>query len=38
MSRACSAHGNEEECMWNFGRKDRTKIPQGTPRWEDNIT
>jgi hypothetical protein len=32
-------HGGEEECIWDFGAKARSKESLGRPRhrWEDNI-
>jgi hypothetical protein len=39
VSRACSTHGTEEECMHNFGGKPRGKDTLGRSgrRREDNI-
>jgi hypothetical protein len=39
MDRACSKHGDEEECIYDFGWQPEGKIPLGRPRrrWEDNI-
>jgi hypothetical protein len=40
MGRACSTHGGEEECIYDFGGNPEGKRPLGRPRlrWEDNIT
>jgi hypothetical protein len=39
MVRACSTHGEEEECIWDFRVNARRKEPLGRPRrkFEDNI-
>jgi hypothetical protein len=35
MGGTCSAHGNDDKCVQNLGRKSERKKPLG--RWEDNI-
>jgi hypothetical protein len=38
ISRPCSKHGNEDECIRSFGGKASMKVVnRKTYRWEDNI-
>jgi hypothetical protein len=39
MSRTCSTHGREEECIYGFEGKARRMTPLGRPgrKWKNNV-